>query len=58
MPAALVEVGFLTHPQECVRLTTDKGQEAIAEAIAAGVLAHLAVGRTVAAQGGATLPGA
>jgi hypothetical protein len=41
-----------------VRLTTDKGQEAIAEAIAAGVLAHLAVGRTVAAQGGATLPGA
>ena len=58
MPAALVEVGFLTHPQECVRLTTQEGQEAIAEAIAAGVLAHLAVGRTVAAQAAGGPPGA
>ena len=58
MPAALVEVGFLTHPQECVRLTTEEGQEAIAEAIAAGVLAHLAVGRTVAAQMPGAPPGA
>jgi N-acetylmuramoyl-L-alanine amidase len=50
MPAALVEVGFVTHPQECVRLTTASGQEAIAEAVAAGILTHLALGQNLTAQ--------
>ncbi len=50
MPAALVEVGFLTHPTECLRLTTDAGQEAVAQAIASGVLTHVAQGIRVAAR--------
>lgn len=50
MPAALVEVGFLTHPEECVRLTTAAGQEAIAEAIAAGVLSYLGQQRPMRAS--------
>lgn len=49
MPAALVEVGFLTHARECERLTTAAGQASVAEAIAAGVLAHLSVRGPLAA---------
>lgn len=45
MPASLVEIGFLTHPQECVRLTSLQGQEFVARGIAAGVLAFVAEGR-------------
>lgn len=45
MPASLVEIGFLTHPQECARLTTAEGQEFVAQGIAAGVLTFLAEGQ-------------
>lgn len=48
MPATLVEIGFLTHPQECARLTSVQGQEFVAQGIAAGVLAFLAEGRNQA----------
>lgn len=43
MAAVLVEVGFLTHPDECALLASEEHQDAIAEAIATAVLAHLAV---------------
>lgn len=43
MAAVLVEVGFLTHPDECELLASGEHQDAIAEAIATAVLAHLAV---------------
>ena len=46
MPASLVEIGFLTHPQECVRLTSLQGQEFVAQGIAAGVLAFVAESRS------------
>jgi N-acetylmuramoyl-L-alanine amidase len=38
MPAVLIEVGFLDHPVEGARLGSDAGQEALADAIAAGVV--------------------
>jgi N-acetylmuramoyl-L-alanine amidase len=37
MPAVLVEIGFISHPQEGKALTKEKVQQKIAEAIAAGV---------------------
>lgn len=37
MPAILVEIGFISHPQEGRALTKEKVQQRIAEAIAAGV---------------------
>ena len=51
MAAVLVEVGFLTHPQECVLLASPTHQETIAEALATAALAHLATqGGTLARQ--------
>ena len=41
MAAVLVEVGFLTHPQECARLQKARHQQAIAEAIASAIVTHL-----------------
>lgn len=41
MPAALVEIGFLTHPEECTLLTTRTYQSRIAQVLAAALLAHL-----------------
>jgi N-acetylmuramoyl-L-alanine amidase len=37
MPSALVEIGFISHPQEGRRLARDKYQERIARALADGV---------------------
>jgi N-acetylmuramoyl-L-alanine amidase len=37
MPSALVEIGFISHPQEGRRLARDKYQERIAQALADGV---------------------
>lgn len=44
MPCALVETGFLTHPGEATRLSTQAYQEALADGIARGVLAFLSSG--------------
>jgi N-acetylmuramoyl-L-alanine amidase len=41
MAAALVEVGFVTHPMECRRLAAPGYQEQVARALASGILAHL-----------------
>ncbi len=41
MAAVLVEVGFLTHPQECARLKTARHQQAIADALASAIVTHL-----------------
>ena len=43
MAAALVEVGFLTHPQECQRLANEAHQDTIATALAGAVLAHVLI---------------
>ncbi|MFP4054860.1 MAG: N-acetylmuramoyl-L-alanine amidase [Phycisphaerae bacterium] len=40
-PAILVEMGFLSHRSEGSRLTTSAYQKTLAQAIAAGILAHL-----------------
>ena len=50
MAAVLVEVGFLTHPEECALLAAADHQDAIAEAIATAVLAHLAIHSRALAQ--------
>ncbi len=36
--AVLVECGFLSNKEECARLNTDQGQEALAEALADGLM--------------------
>ncbi len=41
MPAALVEVGFLSNPEEAARLTDRRGQEAVAAALAEAVASFL-----------------
>lgn len=41
MPAALVEVGFLSDPEECKLLRQEDYQRKLAEGIAAGILAYL-----------------
>ncbi len=41
-PAILVEIGYLTHPEEGVRLASAEYQEKVARALADGVLAFLA----------------
>ncbi|MEL6338764.1 MAG: N-acetylmuramoyl-L-alanine amidase [Myxococcota bacterium] len=41
MAAALVEVGFLTHPEQCEELSTSKHRRDIATRLAAAVIAHL-----------------
>ncbi|MCP3103826.1 N-acetylmuramoyl-L-alanine amidase [Myxococcus sp. K15C18031901] len=40
-PAVLVEVGYISHPEEGVRLAREDYQEKLAEAISEGVLAFL-----------------
>ncbi len=42
MPAALIEVGYLSHPEEARRLATPAYQERIVRAIARGVRRYLA----------------
>jgi N-acetylmuramoyl-L-alanine amidase len=41
MPAALVEVGFLSNPEEAQRLTAHEGQEQVANALAAALVDFL-----------------
>lgn len=41
MPSVLVETGFLSNAQDKAYLKSEKGQEAMAQAIAQGILAHL-----------------
>lgn len=41
MPAALVEVGFLSNPEEATRLAERRGQEAVAVALAEAIAAYL-----------------
>ena len=41
MPAALVEVGFLSDPEECKLLRQADYQKKLAEGITAGILAYL-----------------
>ena len=43
MPAALVEVGFLTHAQECRRLATLSYQQQIAQDLGAAIIRHLSI---------------
>jgi N-acetylmuramoyl-L-alanine amidase len=51
MPAALVEVGFLSHPEECRRLGMPRYQEQLARALAEGItLAALQPLRAITAQ--------
>ena len=42
MPAALVELGFLTNPGECRLLASTEHQRAVAQALAAAILTHMA----------------
>ena len=42
-PAVLVEVGFLTNPDECAALAQVEHQRKVAQALAAAILAHLSV---------------
>ena len=37
MPSALVEIGFISHPQEAKLLAKEKHQQRVAEALAAGI---------------------
>jgi len=48
MPAVLVEVGFLSHPEESARLRTAEYQEKLAQAIADGIAAWRAQTRAAA----------
>ncbi|MEM7589851.1 MAG: N-acetylmuramoyl-L-alanine amidase [Myxococcota bacterium] len=41
MPAVLVEVGFVSHPQEAKRLRRDNYKQAIATGIADGIVRSL-----------------
>lgn len=43
MAATLVEVGFLTHPEECQALARRSYQREIATRLASGIMAHLAL---------------
>lgn len=54
MPAALVEVGFGTNASEATWLTSSKGQDALADAIASATSKYLA---DYARRGGAALSG-
>lgn len=46
MPAATVEVGFVTHPGDLVRITTRTYQKTLARALAEGVMRFLGVSGT------------
>jgi N-acetylmuramoyl-L-alanine amidase len=50
MPAVLVEVGFLSHPEEGARLRTPAHQDRIAQGIAEGIAAWRREGRQAAAR--------
>lgn len=50
MPAALVEVGFLTHPEECELLAERSYQRDIAHSLAASILEHVANDRPALAK--------
>ena len=50
MPAVLVEVGFLSHPDEAARLRTPRHQERIAQGIAEGISAWRSAGRAAATR--------
>jgi N-acetylmuramoyl-L-alanine amidase len=43
MPAALVECGFLSNPQEEQKLSTPSYRETVAQGIAQGILNYLAL---------------
>jgi N-acetylmuramoyl-L-alanine amidase len=45
MPAILVEMGFLSHPEEGRMLAVAARQEALARAVAEGIAAWRAAGR-------------
>ena len=47
MPAALVEVGFMTNPAEEAKLLTPAYQQAAAQGITAGILEYLEWSTTV-----------
>jgi N-acetylmuramoyl-L-alanine amidase len=49
MPAALVEVGFLSNPEEAVRLSTREGQDQVARALADAIAAFVHSPESVAA---------
>jgi N-acetylmuramoyl-L-alanine amidase len=62
-PAALVEVGFLDHPEEGARLATFPGREPVAQALAAAIRAYVHAAPTTptlphptATRGGAAPP--
>ncbi|MBI3180311.1 MAG: N-acetylmuramoyl-L-alanine amidase [Deltaproteobacteria bacterium] len=50
MPAALVEVGFLTHVEECRLLSTVDHQRAIAHTLAVAILEHVTTDNPALAQ--------
>ncbi len=50
MPAALVEVGFLTHPEECELLAERTYQRDVARSLAASILEHVANDRQAMAK--------
>jgi N-acetylmuramoyl-L-alanine amidase len=50
MPAVLVEVGFLSHPEEAAQLRTPAHQERIAQGIAEGIAAWRQAGRAAASR--------
>jgi N-acetylmuramoyl-L-alanine amidase len=54
MPAALVEIGFGTNPSEATWLSSEKGQQALADAIARSTEKYLA---DYARRGGAVTSG-
>lgn len=59
MAAILVEVGFITHPKECVLLSTPAYQSQVAQALSEGILAHvrrLASADSLASRQGGTAP--
>jgi N-acetylmuramoyl-L-alanine amidase len=55
MPAALVECGFLTNPQEELKLSTPSYRETVAQGIAQGILNYLATVNRAKVQLGAPL---
>jgi len=41
MPSVLLEIGYLTNPKDKQLLNSEKGQEQLADKIAAGILDYL-----------------
>lgn len=58
MAAVLVEVGFLTHAEECQALTQPAHQEKVAQALAAAILTHIGTTQDLFARNPATAPSA